>query len=354
MMTEEIPFLSVPSKIGEVIRQRLLTLDLLHTDFRIISEQGLLFFPLKMAIVIDDVFPDLFVAEFGTGTRIFPEAFDGPKTLPDAFKGKLSDEEIELLPRAYDLIGDIAVLEIPEELADYRHEIGSEFLKLRPNFVTVLGKTSAITGTIRIRDYELLAGVDKTDTIHTEYGIRIAVDLAKAYFSPRLLEEHHRIAEQVVDDEQVVDMFSGVGPFALHITKQINATVMSVDINPDATKLLKQSIGLNRLKGTIVPITSDVREYVQSVAARSIDRVIMNHPSGAFNFIGEACHMLRIGGIMHYYDFIGGDDPEEALLSKVEQLIDVSGRTLDEARLMRRVRDSAPYEYHMVLDAVIG
>ena len=315
MMPEEISFLSVPSKFGELIRQRLLTLGLFHTDFKIIAEQGLLFFPLKTQIIVDDVFSDLPFSDFSTGKRVFPEAFNGPKTLAEAFKGKLSDEEIEILPRAYDLIGDIAVLEIPEELIDYRHVIGLEFLKLHPNFVTVLGKTSAITGTLRIRDYELLAGVNKTDTVHVEYGIRIAVDLAKAYFSPRLLEEHHRIAEQVVDDERVVDMFSGVGPFSLHITKQTNAIVVAVDINPDATALLKKSISFNRLEGTIVPITSDIREYVRSIDPRSIDRIIMNHPSGAFDFINEACHILRSGGIMHYYDFMGGENPEEALLS---------------------------------------
>lgn len=353
-MTEEIPFLSAPLNIGEMIRQRLLALGLFHTDFKIIAEQDLLFFPLSRSIIISDVFPDILTFQLNTGKRVFPEAFDGPKTLSDAFRGKLNDEEIDLLPRAYDLIGDIAVLEIPEELADHRYEIGSEFLKIRPNFVTVLGKTSAISGTLRIRDYELLAGVDKTDTIHTEYGIRIAVDLAKAYFSPRLLEEHHRIAEQVIDNERVIDMFSGVGPFALHIAKQTSATIISVDINSDATMLLKQSMSLNRLKGTIVPVTSDIREYVPSVEPRSIDRVIMNHPSGAFNFIDEACHLLRSGGIMHYYDFMGGDDPEEVMLSKVRHLIDTAGRTLDEVCLIRRVRDSAPYEYHMVLDAIIG
>ncbi|MFW9919587.1 MAG: class I SAM-dependent methyltransferase family protein [Candidatus Thorarchaeota archaeon] len=354
MMSEEIPFLSVPSKYGELIRKRLLALALFDTNYKIVSEEKVLFFPLREHIDIEQTFPELPTSEYSVGRRNFPEAFDGPKTLSDALKGRLTEKEVELLPRAYDLIGDIAILEIPEELVEHRFEIGHEFLKLRPNFTTVLGKNSAISGTLRIREYELLAGADKRDTIHVEYGCRIAVDLSKAYFSPRLLEEHNRIARQVVEDEHVVDMFSGVGPFALHIAKRTRATITAVDINPDASNLLKQSIPLNRLEGTIVPITADIRDYTESSKSGFADRVIMNHPSGAFNFIGEACKLLREDGVMHYYDFMGGEDPEQALCEKVKRLIEKSGRAIKKILLIRRVRDSAPYEYHMVLDAIIS
>ncbi len=352
-MPKEIPYLSVPLELGEETRQRILTLDLFDTNYKIISEDGFLFFPLKEAINVDQVLPELPFSDINTGRRSFPVAFDGPRTLQDAFKDKLTEEEVENLPRAYDLIGDIAVLEIPDELMAYRLEIGEEFLRLHPNFNTVLGKTSPISGTLRIRDYELLAGVDKTDTIHIEYGCRIAVDLSKAYFSPRLLEEHHRVAQQVKDGEQVIDMFSGVGPFALHIAKRTRANITAVDINPEATELLRKSINLNKLIGTIVPLTSDIRDYVSEIKPQSIDRVIMNHPSGAFDFIHEACQLLRKNGTMHYYDFIGGENPEQSLQEKLRGLVVKTDRTIVEIQRIRRVRDSAPYEYHMVLDAII-
>jgi len=148
-------------------------------------------------------------------------------------------------------------------------------------------------------------------------------------------------------------MFSGVGPFALHIAKRSSANITAVDINPHATKLLEKSMTLNRLQGIIHPITSDIREYVKSVPTRIADRVIMNHPSGAFNYIQEACYLLKSGGMMHYYDFGGGEDPEGTLQNKVEALVKESNRSIREAPLIRRVRDSAPYEYHIVLDAII-
>jgi tRNA (guanine37-N1)-methyltransferase len=148
-------------------------------------------------------------------------------------------------------------------------------------------------------------------------------------------------------------MFAGVGPFALHIAKLQDAQITAVDINPQATALLKQSMTLNRLQGHIVPVTSDIKDYVRSESPGIADRVIMNHPSGAFNFVQEACHLLKRGGKMHYYDFMGGDDPEGDLTRKVNSLVVQAGRKVREVSLIRRVRDSAPYEYHIVLDAII-
>lgn len=353
-MSEEIPYICVPSKYGEMTRQRLLKLDLFDTDYRILSEDDLLFFPLKDSIDPSVDFSELSNSDIGTGLRVFPRSSEGPKTLHQALQDVLTEEECKILPRAYDLIGDIAVLEIPAELARYRHRIGTEFLRLHPNFETILGKRSAVSGTLRLRDYELLAGVNKTDTIHIEYGCHIAVDLSKAYFSPRLLEEHHRIARQVTNEENIVDMFTGVGPFALHIARESRATVTAVDINPDAIALLKRSMMLNRLEGRILPLSADIRSYAATTEPGFADRVIMNHPSGSSEFVDTACRLLKKEGTMHYYDFMGGEYPERSLEEKIRGLVELTGRVVKDVLLIRRVRDSAPYEYHMVIDAIIG
>ncbi|MFQ5833557.1 MAG: class I SAM-dependent methyltransferase family protein [Candidatus Thorarchaeota archaeon] len=338
---------------GERARRALLEAKLLDTEYKIVDEAQDLYFPLsrkvtkaKLKKILDDI-------DFETGKREFVSASIGPKTLSDALEGLLPDDLHEYLPRAYDLIGDIAVLEIPDELVDFGRQIGSAFQSLHKNFSTVLGKRGAISGTTRVRQYDLLAGQRKTKTIHTEYGCNIAVDMAKAYFSPRLLEEHNRIADLVVDDETVVDMFTGVGPFALHIARRHRAKVYAIDVNPDAIDLLRESMELNRFIGEIIPILGDAHDYVQSSFDGDVDRVIMNHPAGAFEFVKDACRALRVGGIMHYYDFAGGDDPESSFQKKIEGLVSETGRGVETVQLVRRVRDSAPYEYQMVADLVI-
>ncbi len=351
-MSSEKQYIRVPAKDGETIRKILLTLELLDNNCKIISEDGILYFPVKSEITKDQLTTLNSTVPIDTGTRAFDIIPQDPRTLVDALEGRLSPKELALLPRAYDLIGDIAILEIPDEIVSYSELIGEVFNSIHTNFKTVLAKKGAVSGTTRVRDYTLLAGENRTKTIHTEYGCRLAVDVAKAYFSPRLLEEHNRIAQLVESGEVVVDMFCGVGPFAIHIAKQKEAKVIAIDINPSAIDLLYESIGLNKLVGTILPVVSDAHDYVNTNKLR-VDRVIMNHPSGASDFVGEACSILKPGGTMHYYDFIGGETPEDTLKEKIVGLIEKEGRSVKKIEIVRRVRDSAPYEFQMVADVII-
>jgi tRNA (guanine37-N1)-methyltransferase len=350
-MSSKKVFLKVAVSDGERTRKALLEHNLLDIDFKILSQDGALFIPLRHEVKSELIAIILGSIHFETGEMEFESISHGPKNLTEALESYLSPEELELVPRAYDLIGDIAVLEIPDELSSHREMIGRVFHEVHKNFSTVLAKKGAISGTTRVRDYQYLAGEDKTETIHIEYGCRLAVDLSKAYFSPRLLEEHNRIAQLVEDNEFVVDMFCGVGPFPIHIARHGNAHIVAIDINPDAIALLKKSIGLNKLVGTVEPIVGDAKDYSKSKIA---DRVIMNHPSGAFDFVPDACRILKPQGVLHYYDFVGGENPEDTVTNKLTQLVDEAGRTIEIVSLVRRVRDSAPYEFQMVVDAIIA
>jgi tRNA (guanine37-N1)-methyltransferase len=350
-MSSKKVFLKVAVRDGERTRKALLEHNLLDIDFKILSQDGALFIPLRHEVKSELIDIILGFNHYETGEMEFESISHGPKNLTEALESYLSPEELELVPRAYDLIGDIAVLEIPDELSSHREMIGRVFHEVHKNFSTVLAKKGAISGTTRVREYQCLAGEDKTETIHIEYGCRLAVDLSKAYFSPRLLEEHNRIAQLVKDNEFVVDMFCGVGPFPIHIARHGNAHIVAIDINPDAIALLKKSIGLNKLVGTVEPIVGDAKDYSKSKIA---DRVIMNHPSGAFDFVPDACRILKPQGVLHYYDFVGGENPEDTVTKKLTQLVDEAGRTIEMVCLVRRVRDSAPYEFQMVVDAIIA
>ncbi len=350
MMSTKKPFLKIDPKDGERVRKALLESNLLDLDYKIIQQDEALFIPLQQEIGKKHLETIVGPINLETGEMVFEPLSHGPKNLTEALESHLSPEEIELVPRAYDLVGDIVVLEIPDELSTHRETIGKVFHQVHKNLATVLAKKGAITGTTRVREYECLSGEDKTDTIHIEYGCRLAVDLSKAYFSPRLLEEHNRIAQLVKTNEFVVDMFCGVGPFPIHIARQKEAHIVAIDINPEAIDLLNKSIGLNKLIGTIEPIVGDAKEYAKEKVA---DRVIMNHPSGAFDFVSDACSILKPQGVIHYYDFVGGEDPEGAITDKLTKLVEKTGRSIETVNIVRRVRDSAPYEFQMVVDAVI-
>ena len=351
-MSSEKEFIQVSNNDGEQVRKHLHVTGLLDSDYKIISEDGMLFFPVVSVPNTDHFTIDTKKIEFEIGTRSFEKKVQRPKNLAELLGGKLSEDELALLPRSYDLIGNIAILEIPDELSHRSKLIGKTFHELHKNIKTVLAKRGAITGIIRTREYDFLSGEKNTKTIHIEYGCRLAVDVAKAYFSPRLLEEHNRVAQLVTDGETVVDMFCGVGPFAIHIARQKQTRVLAIDINPDAIELLQESIRMNKLVGTIIPLVTDAHEYASTNKILS-DRIIMNHPKGASEFIGDACTMLKPGGILHYYDFVSGEAPETPMAEKITGLVENEGRSVRSIDTIRRVRDSAPHEYQMVSDVVI-
>jgi len=347
------PFLKVSTSLGDRVRKALMRAGLLDTDYRIESESNMLFFPLQQKLETHRIHSIVGNETFETGVRRFALVSRTPRTLKDALGGRLTEEEVELLPRSYDLVGDIAVLEIPAEISQHKQQIGQAFLTAHKSVSTVLAKKGAVSGITRTREYELLAGENRTATVHLEYGCKIAVDLAAAYFSPRLLEEHQRVARQVNDGELVVDMFTGVGCFALHIARLSRSRIVAIDINPEAIRLLEQSMKINRLKGTIIPVVADSRDYVLNNYDQNVNRVIMNHPSDSSQFLRQACKAIRRGGIIHYYEFAGEQNPEQQLIEKVATLIKRNGREVSQIGEVRHVRESAPREYQIAIDLII-
>src|SRR3989449_9303177 len=107
----------------------------------------------------------------------------------------------------------------PSGLQRYRDEIRRAILRWNPT-LRVVGQDHGVKAERRVRSIEVIAGERRTTTVHTEHGLRYRVDLAQAYFSPRLASERQRIAGLVLEGEVVADPFAGVGPFAILIAKR--------------------------------------------------------------------------------------------------------------------------------------
>jgi tRNA (guanine37-N1)-methyltransferase len=182
------------------------------------------------------------------------------------------------------------------------------------------------------------------------------VDLAKAYFSPRLSSEHNRVATLVREDETVIDLFAGVGPFAIKIAKaHRNVKVYAIDVNPDAVEHLKRNIRLNRVEERVHALLGDARHIVSERHAGSADRVIMNLPEKAIDFVDVACAAIKpSGGTMHFYGFISASEPLENMKHNFIEAVGKCGRRVGEDAFSRLVRATAPYEWQAVLDARIS
>ena len=295
------------------------------------------------------------VPDFQLTTNVFTKKKQQRKTLAEVLENRLPPHLLASLPRALDIAGDIAIIEIPPELNAHESLIGEAILTIHKNVRTVLAKAGAVSGTYRLREFEVIAGEHRTDTIHKEYGCKYHVDIAKAYFSPRLSQEHNRVASLVQKGETVVDLFAGVGPFSVLIAKNnADAKVYAVDINPEAIEFLKRNIRLNRVENRVIPIQGDARRAVEERLLGVADRVIMNLPEKALEFVDTACKAIKpAGGMVHYYAFIRLPDPLENVQLRFSEAVEKTGRKVDTFLFAKTIRETAPYEWQVVLDAKI-
>lgn len=212
-----------------------------------------------------------------------------------------SEDELMLLRNSYDVVGDIAILEIPKELRVYEERIAGEILKLK-NINTVVRKEGGHKGVYRLQKYEFLGGVDKRETIHKENGVNIKLDIEKVYFSPRLGNERLRIARLVKDCENVLVMFSGCGVYPLIIARNSRAKeVYGVEINKIACRYAEENLKLNNVR-KIRLFCDDVRGFRLD---KKFDRIIMPLPFGGEEFLKDAKRFSKKGTFVHYYSTSG-------------------------------------------------
>jgi len=296
------------------------------------------------------------VASLEISTYSFHQRKKPQPSLIDLLGDKLAPHLLASLPHAMDVVGDIAIIELSHELAEHRKIIGEAILKANKNVRTVLAKAGAVSGTYRLREFTIIAGEPRTETIHKEYGCQYYIDISKVYFSPRLSNEHNRVANLVEEGETVADLFAGVGPFAIQIAKNHEkAKVYAIDLNPDAVEYLKRNIRLNKVVGKVRPILGDARHVVNEQLSGIADRVIMNLPEKAIDFLDAGTTALKpAGGTIHFYRFINASDSMENIKSEFTEMIEKLGGRVKKISSSRRVRETAPYEWQAVLDANIG
>lgn len=336
--------LKVSKNNADKVRRILLKKSLIDLDWKIKREEDHVYIPLSKS-PSNDTLDEIGYTDVEVVDTEFQIHRKYPKSLKDYLKNTIQEEKIDEIKKSFDIIGDVVVLEIPEEFNQERFIIGEAALKFTKRR-SVYRKTSEIKGIIRTRELEHLAGEDISETIHREFGSRIMLDVKKVYFSPRLATERRRITEQVKDGEIIVDMFAGVGPFPVAIAREHDVKIYAIDINPDAYLYLKRNIELNKLKGKIIPILGDVEDVLTGLNLKA-DRIIMNLPGTAWNFLDTAIKSLGSGGILHYYEFASDE------IVPTERIIETAYPRKVEILNIRKVKSKSPGVWHMGLDAKI-
>ena len=327
----------VPKDHGEEVRRRLRDRELLQKHLKVKEVDGRLRLPTTERTDIG----------WPAQEDDFEEAFRPVRSYKDVVH--VPDELKAQLPTSFDVIGDIAILKIPDPLVPHRAEIGRAILAWNRN-LHVVAQDRGVAGKLRVRDLDIVAGEPRTTTVHTEYGLHYRVDVARAYFSPRLGTERWRVASQVASNERVADPFAGVGPYAILIARRrAPAAVIASDANPVAVVLLRQNVATNRAESVQVR-EGDARALLTSGAP--VDRVILDLPHSAMEFLPDALAALGRRGVVHVYGILEDADREDRVRA-IRAAVRASGRRVVSLGV-HVVRAYSPTQHHVAFDVTVG
>lgn len=320
----ERPCVRVSRERGETARQTLAEAGLIDRRFALESDGEWVYIPVRD--------PDAVPAEYTVCTREVTERDD--QTLPE--------DDLSFSP-TYERLGSLALLQEsdPKRARAAADAIMASDLPIEG----VLNRASPVMGTERVPEWEVLAG-DTTETIHREYGATFLVDPTKVYFSPRLATERERVISQVSAGECVFDMFAGAGPYAVRAA-MAGATVVAADINPAAVRYCRENARRNDVEDQVTVIEGDVREVAETYVDWA-DRLVMNLPHSAAEFLDTAATLAGEVCRVHYYDIQPADAPfdvgEAAIRTAFEPEYTVTIAT------RREVRSYSPTEVNVCLD----
>jgi tRNA (guanine37-N1)-methyltransferase len=273
--------------------------------------------------------------------------------LKKALENVLTEKESDELISAFDQIGEIIIVRIPDSLLSKKKIIGKALLEEVKIVRSVFYQASAVEGNFRTRDLEILAGEDNTETEYKEFGCRFRVDVKNAFFSPRLSTERERIANLIQNGEIMTNMFAGIGMFSIMAAKKKKCTVYSLDINPIASKLCEVNIGLNKLAGEVISINGDASEIIKNQLMDKSDRTLMLLPERSDEFLESAINTTKDGGIIHYYSHIHADKKIDAGKLSEEHYLSVAP-VKSEILDSKIVRAVGPRYYQTVVDVKIS
>ena len=276
--------------------------------------------------------------------------------LKTILKEILQPEEISKLYSAFDIIGSIIIIKIPDSLNSKKQIIADTILMNFKSAKSVFAQTSAVQGDYRIRRLEHLAGDNSVITEYKEHGCRFKVDVTKTYFSPRLSTERMRISNMITDNEIITNMFAGVGTYSILIAKNNKSCkVYSIDSNPVANELALINAKLNKVQGQVVPICGDAREVIIRQLKGTSTRVLMPLPEKAKEFVDFAVMALKeSGGMVHYFAHVKASSKKLAL---VNAALDVKYAFINHDYKIvstRVVREVGPRLYQTVSDIIVS
>ena len=251
------------------------------------------------------------------------------------------------LPSSYQMVGHVLLLKLPKiRSLKQKQKIGRSIMTLLPNVKTVC-EIKEVKGEFREPVVVKLAG-NGTATIHKENDIFYKLDTEKIMFSKGNLNERKRLIGQVKENENIVDMFAGIGYFSLGLAKFTKAReILAIEKNPHAYRFLTENIQMNKVS-RINAIQGDCTMAAMSFKDYA-DRIVMGYFPGTEKFLPYALFMARNGCVVHYHNIYRIND---VWGKPLEEIARACGKRKIKYEILakKKVKSYAPAVIHAVVD----
>ncbi|XP_012693529.2 tRNA (guanine(37)-N1)-methyltransferase [Clupea harengus] len=367
--TITVPGIRIPKVVINKVVKRLKRVALKRPGLkRVVDEDGgeesehklLLLDPTK--ITSSDAFSE---EEAGT-LRAFEVAQEVSQHELKLTYDNLKTEEIlrAVLPEGQDVtsgfsrVGHIAHMNLRDHQLPYGNLIGQVLIDKNPGITCVVNKTNTIDSTYRNFQMEVLAGENKMVAKVRENGVPFEFDFSQVYWNPRLSTEHERVVSTLNRGDMVLDVFAGVGPFAVPAARR-GCMVLANDLNPESHRWLKHNCQLNKVSSKVTTFNLDGREFIRGPVREQLPGLlasevgvhfVMNLPALALEFL-DAFKSLLVPELdketsgksnlpkVHCYGFSKEDDPKKDMVARASASL---GFELEGHCSVHMVRNVAP------------
>jgi len=251
------------------------------------------------------------------------------------------------LPTRYVRLGRVLVVRWPETLRPHFSSLARSLARAH-GATTVLRFAGPVTGELRTPRAELLFG-SETKTEVVEHGVRFRFDAARLLFATGNKIERARAGRIVQPGETVVDLFAGIGYFAIPAARFGRAArVLAIDRNPLSVHYLTQNALLNGVADIVVPVLGDNREV--ALPTGTADRIFLGFLPSAVPWVERALPLLRpSGGTLHVHLVADAHTALTDAETEVTEAVRTAGGVLEAPAEGRVVKPYGPGRTHVVV-----
>lgn len=334
----------IPLSDAQKVKKCLLEKNFINHEYRVLKEEGYIYFPVIETFACDGACK-YEILEKNLLKSIKAEL--SAKPFKEMLIEILSKEEMEIVKTAYDHLGSIAIIEVPDSLLKKEKEIAQALLESNPLVKTVLRKDGIHDGVYRAQKMKFLAGENTRIAKYRENNCTIQVDVEEVYFSARLSTERKRISALVQENEEILVMFSGAAPYPCVLSKNTSAKeIIGVEINPKGHEFGLKNIKKNKCDNVELHC-GDVREIVPKLN-KTFDRIIMPLPKTAEEFLDLALPVAKKNSIIHLYAFYHEDEFDKAK-QEIDRYCKQLGREYEIIEIVK-AGQHAPRTYRICVD----